>query len=195
MDAVTFRTVGFGRSPRVSPAFQALVVTATLLSACSVLVPIPPVATPTPAVTPATPAQPAPEPEAPPPIARPAPALPSSASRSGRPGRDEVGTLARTPDAVPRHEALHPSANRPYVQGKRRFVPLTARQPFTQRGLASWYGHPFHGRRTATGERYDMREMTAAHPTLPLPSYARVRSLETGRTIVVRVNDRGSFHR
>ncbi len=60
-------------------------------------------------------------------------------------------------------------------------------------GVASWYGHPFHGRKTANGEVYDMHGMTAAHPTLPLPSIAQVTNLENGRTITVRVNDRGPF--
>ena len=60
-------------------------------------------------------------------------------------------------------------------------------------GVASWYGHPFHGRKTANGEVYDMHGMTAAHPTLPLPSIARVTNLENGRSITVRVNDRGPF--
>ena len=62
-----------------------------------------------------------------------------------------------------------------------------------QRGLASWYGQPFHGRRTATGERYDMNALTAAHKTMPLPSYAVVRNPANGREVVVKVNDRGPF--
>lgn len=64
---------------------------------------------------------------------------------------------------------------------------------FREIGVASWYGHPFHGRKTANGEVYDMHGMTAAHPTLPLPSIARVTNLENGRSITVRVNDRGPF--
>lgn len=107
--------------------------------------------------------------------------------------RDEAAALSNVADAVPRSEALKPWANRPYVNRGRRYVPMTRRKPFTQRGLASWYGRPFHGRKTAIGERYDMRAMTAAHPTLPLPSYVRVTSVETGESIVVRVNDRGPF--
>ena len=65
---------------------------------------------------------------------------------------------------------------------------------FTQRGLASWYGRKFHGKRTASGEVYDMHAFTAAHPTLPMPSYARVRNLANGHEVVVRINDRGPFH-
>jgi rare lipoprotein A len=64
---------------------------------------------------------------------------------------------------------------------------------FREIGVASWYGHPFHGRKTANGEVYDMHGMTAAHPTLPLPSVARVTNLENGRSVTVRVNDRGPF--
>jgi len=100
---------------------------------------------------------------------------------------------ARIPDAVPRIEPHAPANGRPYTIAGRRFVPMTGSQPFTQEGTASWYGSQFHGRKTANGERYDMYAMTAAHPTLPLPSYARVTRLDTGRSIVVRVNDRGPF--
>jgi rare lipoprotein A len=67
-------------------------------------------------------------------------------------------------------------------------------QPFTQRGIASWYGKKFHGQKTSSGETYDMYKMTAAHPTLPIPSYARVTNLSNGRSVVVRINDRGPFH-
>ena len=106
---------------------------------------------------------------------------------------EEAASLVSVADAVPRTEALKSWANRPYVNRGRRYVPMTRRKPFKQRGIASWYGRPFHGRKTAIGERYDMRSMSAAHPTLPLPSYVRVTSVETGRSIVVRVNDRGPF--
>jgi len=100
---------------------------------------------------------------------------------------------ARIPDAVPRIEPHAPANSRPYSVAGRRFTPMTGSQPFTQEGTASWYGRQFHGRKTANGERYDMYAITAAHPTLPLPSYARVTRLDTGRSIVVRVNDRGPF--
>jgi rare lipoprotein A len=75
-----------------------------------------------------------------------------------------------------------------------RYVPMTEDRPLRQRGLASWYGRKFHGRSTSNGETYDMFAMTAAHKTMPLPSYARVRNPANGREIVVRVNDRGPFH-
>ena len=72
---------------------------------------------------------------------------------------------------------------------------MTERKPYKQQGVASWYGQRFHGKPTSTGETYDMYQMTAAHPTLPLPSYARVTRLDNGRSVVVRVNDRGPFLR
>ncbi len=74
------------------------------------------------------------------------------------------------------------------------YTPLINDEPFTQRGVASWYGVKFHGQRTSSGEAYDMYKMTAAHPTLPIPSYARITSLESGKSVVVRINDRGPFH-
>jgi rare lipoprotein A len=112
----------------------------------------------------------------------------------GPPERVPVDLLA-TPDAVPREEALNPYANRPYVALGRTYVPDTSPAPFRQRGMASWYGREFQGNRTASGERYDMFAMTAAHPTLPIPSYARVTRLQDGRSVIVRINDRGPFLR
>jgi rare lipoprotein A len=98
-----------------------------------------------------------------------------------------------TADAAPRVEPLHPRANRPYTALGRSYTPMTSDAPFRQHGLASWYGKQFHGNRTASGEIYDMFAMTAAHPTLPLPSYARVTSVRSGNSVIVRVNDRGPF--
>jgi peptidoglycan lytic transglycosylase len=107
---------------------------------------------------------------------------------------DRVPTdLGDAADATPRVEPLHPRANRPYTALGRSFTPLTNDAPFRQRGLASWYGKQFHGNRTASGEIYDMFAMTAAHPTLPIPSYARVTSVRSGKSVIVRVNDRGPF--
>ncbi len=71
---------------------------------------------------------------------------------------------------------------------------MTALAPYKAQGLATWYGRRYHGKPTSSGEIYDMYAMTAAHPTLPIPSYARVTNLKTGRSVVVRVNDRGPFH-
>ena len=98
------------------------------------------------------------------------------------------------PDAVPRIETHSKSTSKPYVVFGKRYVPLSDEQPFRQVGTASWYGRQFHGNKTANGETYDMYAMTAAHPTLPIPSYARVTSARSGRSIIVRVNDRGPFH-
>ena len=101
--------------------------------------------------------------------------------------------LAGAADAVPRVEPLHPRANRPYTVLGRSYTPLAADVPFRQKGAASWYGRQFHGNRTASGEIYDMFAMTAAHPTLPIPSYVRVTNQRDGRSVIVRVNDRGPF--
>ena len=102
--------------------------------------------------------------------------------------------LERTPDAEPRIEPLLPRANRPYEQFGKTYTPITDDRPFAQRGIGSWYGKKFHGNKTSSGEIYDMFKMTAAHPTLPIPSYARVSNLDNGRQIIVRINDRGPFH-
>lgn len=103
--------------------------------------------------------------------------------------------LDAIPDAVPRAEPLHRYANRPYNVLGGSYVPQTQRRAHSEEGVASWYGKRFHGRKTASGERYDMYGMTAAHPTLPIPSYVRVTSLASGKTVVVRINDRGPFHK
>ncbi|MEF7617122.1 septal ring lytic transglycosylase RlpA family protein [Aquincola sp. MAHUQ-54] len=103
--------------------------------------------------------------------------------------------LLDVPDAEPRVEAIRTGGpNKPYEVFGRGYVPVSTDQPFTQRGLASWYGRKFHGRPTASGEIYNMYAMTAAHPTLPIPSYARVRNPANGKEVIVRVNDRGPFH-
>ena len=123
----------------------------------------------------------------------------TSAQRSGGfylddgPGANPPKDLDAIPDAVPRAEPLNPRTARPYVVFDRQYVPMTALAPYRERGVASWYGRRYHGQRTSNGEIYDMYGMTAAHPTLPLPSYARVTNLRNGRSVVVRVNDRGPF--
>ena len=113
--------------------------------------------------------------------------------QSDGPPEREPADLASVPDAVPRVEPLHPFANRPYVALGRNYAPLAADVAFRQRGMASWYGRQFHGNRTSSGEIYNMFAMTAAHPTLPLPSYVRVTSVKSGAAVIVRVNDRGPF--
>jgi rare lipoprotein A len=102
--------------------------------------------------------------------------------------------LDEVPDAVPREEPLNPFANRAYVALGKPYTPQTERRPFSEEGLASWYGRRFNGKKTASGETYDMYAMTAAHPTLPIPSYVRVTALDSGKSVVVRINDRGPFH-
>lgn len=109
------------------------------------------------------------------------------------PGAEVPANIDGTPDAVPRSEPLHRYANRPYVALGKTYTPLTVPGNFRERGIASWYGKKFHGQRTSSGEVYDMYGMTAAHPTLPIPSYARVTSTASGKSVVVRVNDRGPF--
>ena len=102
--------------------------------------------------------------------------------------------LDAVPDAVPREEPLHRFANRSYAVLGNTYTPQTERRAYSQEGVASWYGRRFHGKKTASGELYDMYAMTAAHPTLPIPSYARVTALDSGKSVVVRINDRGPFH-
>lgn len=124
----------------------------------------------------------------------PAPSSPSSRYYSDDgPPLSIPGDLDAIPDAVVRNEPLHRFANRPYTVLGRDYVPATALRPYRERGVASWYGRKFHGQKTSIGEVYDMFAMTAAHPTLPLPSYARVTNTATGKSVVVRVNDRGPF--
>lgn len=115
------------------------------------------------------------------------------------PGRDGPGLnpppgLERVPDALPRVEPLRVGGpNKPYEIFGQRYVPLTTDVALRESGGASWYGRKFHGLPTSSGEIYDMYAMTAAHKTMPIPSYARVRNPANGRTVVVRVNDRGPF--
>jgi rare lipoprotein A len=128
-----------------------------------------------------------------------APSAPSAPSRGGYykddgPGAQPPSNLSEIPDAVPRKEPLHRYANRPYQVFGKDYVPLAAGQAYRERGTASWYGKKFHGQKTSSGEVYDMYAMTAAHRTLPIPSYARVTNVANGRSVIVRINDRGPFH-
>jgi len=132
----------------------------------------------------------------PPPGPQPAPGKPPPSARYYKddgPGERVPANIDALPDAVPRAEPLHRFANRPYTVFGREYVPATTLRTYKERGVASWYGRKFHGERTSSGEVYDMYAMTAAHPTLPLPSYARVTSMASGKSVVVRVNDRGPF--
>ena len=109
------------------------------------------------------------------------------------PGANAPANIDVIPDAIPKIEPLHRYANRPYNALGKTYTPLTITGNFKQRGIASWYGKKFNGERTSSGEIYDMYAMTAAHPTLPLPSYARVTNLANQKSIIVRINDRGPF--
>jgi rare lipoprotein A len=124
------------------------------------------------------------------------PVAPTPSPGSGRPPAraPSVEELARVPDAVPRREPRARLGNPAFYEvfGERYTVLPTA-SGYVERGVASWYGPDFHGVNTSTGEPYDMYSMTAAHKTLPLPAYARVTNLKNGRSIVVRINDRGPF--
>lgn len=109
------------------------------------------------------------------------------------PEANPPANLDAVPDAVPRIEPLARGPNNPYSVFGQRYVPDTSGQPYRAQGPASWYGKKYHGKPTSNGERYDMYGMTAAHPTLPIPSYVRVTRVATGKTVVLRINDRGPF--
>lgn len=110
------------------------------------------------------------------------------------PGEDIPDGLDDIPDAEPKWEPLHKPATKPYSVFGKEYVPNTAVKPYKARGIASWYGKKFHGQKTSIGQPYDMFAMTAAHPTLALPSYVRVTQVQTGKSVIVRVIDRGPFH-
>jgi len=105
-----------------------------------------------------------------------------------------VAKLPETLDAVPKYEPYRMFNSRPYVVLNKRYTPLSSGKGFEQTGFASWYGQKFHGHLTSNGETYNMFAMSAAHKTLPLPSYVRVTNLQNGKQVIVRVNDRGPFH-
>lgn len=109
------------------------------------------------------------------------------------PEENPPSNLDSVPDAVPRVESLKTATMRPYVALGKTYTPMTTLKPYKERGQASWYGKRYHGQRTASGDVYDMYSMTAAHPTLPIPSYVRVTNLQNGSSIIVRINDRGPF--
>ncbi|MGD9599738.1 MAG: septal ring lytic transglycosylase RlpA family protein [Steroidobacteraceae bacterium] len=121
---------------------------------------------------------------------KPGPSTTTAPAATPPPPRD----IASIPDAVPRIEPRSLRGNPPFYEvfGKR-YTVLPASEGYVERGVASWYGPGFHAAQTSTGEPYDMYAMTAAHKTLPLPCYARVTNLGNGRSVVVRVNDRGPF--
>jgi rare lipoprotein A len=162
-----------GRTPLRRLAVLALA--AMLMAGCAVLRPGPRRAPPTPS--------------------RPPPPTPGATIKPSPHGaRPADEQLLALPDAIPQNEPRARLGNPPFyeVYGQRYNV-LPTSHGFVERGVASWYGPDFHGISTSTGEPYDMYGMTAAHKTLPLPAYARITNLKNGRSVVVRINDRGPF--
>ena len=168
------------RTPWRLPARCLALASLALLAACAASPPRPaqPAAAPAPELAPVVP----------PAAAAPAPALPPGAVPP------PPANLASIPDAVPRVEPRSALGNPPFydVMGKRYFV-LANAEGYKERGVASWYGPTFHEKNASNGDAYDMYAMTAAHKTLPLPTYVRVTNLANGRSVVLRVNDRGPF--
>lgn len=111
------------------------------------------------------------------------------------PGKDMPANINSIIEPIPMEEPLHRFANRPYTVLGKNYTPQVQQTNFVQEGIGSWYGRKFHGQNTSSGEPYDMYAMTAAHPTLPIPSYVRVTNQENSRSVVVRINDRGPFHK
>jgi len=125
---------------------------------------------------------------------KPAPAKFGGGYKDDGPGDGPAIDPDTIPDAVPRAEPLHRFANNPYSALGRDYVPQRELKPYKARGIGSWYGRRYHGQKTSSGEIYDMYAMTAAHPVLPIPSYVRVTNPANGKSVVVRINDRGPFH-
>ena len=119
-----------------------------------------------------------------------------SLSACASPAADTSVQAAATaqPDVVVQTEPLHTTANLSYKVAGKQYQPTKKIEQFSQTGKASWYGPGFHGKKTSSGERFDMNTLSAAHRTLPIPSYARVTNLSNGKSVVVRINDRGPFH-
>lgn len=184
----SFQTPSGLRLRRVSPSVAVMTVSALLLSACGMLD-----RRSEPVRTAPTAVIPAPTPGA---------AIPGTATakRSGGyyqddgPGDKAPEDIDAIPDAVPRVEPLHRFANNPYTVFGKDYTPRKTLGGYRARGVASWYGKKFHGQKTSSGEIYDMYGMTAAHPTLPIPSYVRVTNPATEKSVVLRINDRGPFH-
>lgn len=109
------------------------------------------------------------------------------------PGDNAPADIDGIPDATPKTENLLARANRPYSALGEKYTPMTKFTPYAKQGMASWYGKRYHGRKTSSGEIYDMYAMTGAHTTLPIPSYVKVTNPANGHSVVVRINDRGPF--
>lgn len=127
-----------------------------------------------------------------------APSAPDHSSRytlSQDVGPSEDFDVSDLEDAQPRYEEPRAAGNRsPYTVWGKQYTVMSSAEGYVQRGTASWYGKKFHGHKTSNGEIYDMYAMSAAHKSLPIPGYAKVTNLDNGRSVVVRVNDRGPFH-
>ncbi len=132
------------------------------------------------------------------PTIKPTPSSKSTSNQGGYykndgPDATPPSHLDSIPDAIPKVEALHKYSRKPYIALGKKYYPLETAKNYKKTGIASWYGKLFHGKKTASGETYDMYSMTAAHTVLPLPSYVKVTNVENGRSVIVRVNDRGPF--
>lgn len=179
--------------PAAAPApAVAAAIPATPVAPVATAIPAAPVATAIPAkpaapVATAIPATPA--------VPERAPAMPGGGYyKDDGPGDNPPPNLDAIPDAIPKPEPLHRFANRPYVILGQSYTPNIDPHPYREIGAASWYGRRYHGSRTSSGESYDMYAMTAAHRTLPIPSYARITNPANNKAVVVRINDRGPFH-
>ncbi|MBF2734760.1 MAG: septal ring lytic transglycosylase RlpA family protein [Betaproteobacteria bacterium AqS2] len=168
-----------GLSPRPRPRLAAALLASLLAAGCAVK----------------TPPDEAGAPEAAPPAAAAKPAAPRDGKYYKDDGPPEVDAVdwRTVADATPEFEPIPAGYNRPYEVFGVKYIPFTDYTRYLKRGTASWYGRRYHGRQTSTGEVYDMYGMTAAHTVLPIPSYARVTRVDDGRSIVVRINDRGPF--
>jgi rare lipoprotein A len=109
------------------------------------------------------------------------------------PGDNPPENIDAIPDATPKVEPFYARANQPYIALDNKYTPMTSFFPYKEKGIASWYGKRYHGKKTSVGEYYDMYGMTGAHTTLPIPCYVRVTNTENGKNVIVRINDRGPF--
>ena len=109
------------------------------------------------------------------------------------PGDHPPENIDAIPDAIPKVEPFNARANQPYIALDNKYIPMTSFYPYKEKGVASWYGKRYHGKKTSIGEYYDMYSMTGAHTTLPIPCYVRVTNTENGKSVIVRINDRGPF--
>jgi rare lipoprotein A len=123
-----------------------------------------------------------------------APSKPGGYYLDDGPGANPPADLDSIPEPTPKIESINQYTSRPYTVLGRTYTPHTQLTLYKERGVASWYGKRYHGQKTSSGEVYDMYALSAAHTLLPLPSYARVTNVANGKSVIVRVNDRGPFH-